>query len=359
LTSFALYEAYGTRPQEWLADGSGDPDRQKANTKEEESDLGLLNEGFRYRDLEIGTFLTRDPIGYADGPNVYCYVHCNPITRFDPLGLWRDDGHGGLTYDGHYNIYNEDGADRDDYEKNMELSYRDIEDRIKNNRCGFDGGGHGGDYVKLPNGSVIRVTDMQAALRANDITSSSSRRYKGSRSAYAALEVDGHMSSSDAEKVRDEVVSGGEVVSFAEHWSARYILNDHESLAKMYARNRSSFFQRGMVQLTFSNGEVWRRQSKMASAYHGEGAYKWCSSFGRELVIDRYGNIESRVQFYGTYNFGNNPFGDKNVNHYDLDMDPYYFWGSAPGDSGFYLSAKERGEMRVKFIGLDVLMSRR
>ncbi len=49
-------------------------------------------EGMRYRDLETGTFLTRDPIGYGDGPNVYCYVHCNPITHFDPLGLsgWEE-----------------------------------------------------------------------------------------------------------------------------------------------------------------------------------------------------------------------------------------------------------------------------
>jgi RHS repeat-associated protein len=90
LTSFALYEAYGTRPYEWPEDGSGDPDRQKANTKEEETDLGLLNEGMRFRDLETGVFLTRDPIGYGDGPNMYCYVHCNPITRFDPLGLTVD-----------------------------------------------------------------------------------------------------------------------------------------------------------------------------------------------------------------------------------------------------------------------------
>ncbi|MBC8205828.1 MAG: hypothetical protein H8E68_01595 [Kiritimatiellaeota bacterium] len=91
LTSFALYEAYGTRPYEWPEDGSGDPDRQKANTKEEETDLGLLNEGMRYRDLDTGTFMTRDPIGYKDGPNIYCYVHCNPITKFDALGLWSSE----------------------------------------------------------------------------------------------------------------------------------------------------------------------------------------------------------------------------------------------------------------------------
>lgn len=43
-----------------------------------------------YRDTETGTFLTRDPIGYQDGPNLYCYVHCNPITQFDAFGLMTE-----------------------------------------------------------------------------------------------------------------------------------------------------------------------------------------------------------------------------------------------------------------------------
>jgi RHS repeat-associated protein len=97
LTSFALYEAYGTRPYEWPVGGTGDPDRQKANTKEEETDLNLLNEGMRYRDLETGVFLTRDPLKYWDGPNMYCYVHCNPITRFDALGLEGEDSNDGSS----------------------------------------------------------------------------------------------------------------------------------------------------------------------------------------------------------------------------------------------------------------------
>ncbi len=87
LTWFAIYEAYGTRPYEWSDGTTGNPDRQMANTKDEEADIGMLNEGMRFRDLETGTFLTRDPIGYGDGPNIYCYVHCNPITHFDALGL--------------------------------------------------------------------------------------------------------------------------------------------------------------------------------------------------------------------------------------------------------------------------------
>ncbi len=61
-------------------------DRHRANTKEEDP-TGLLNEGFRYRDMETGTFISRDPLGHVDGPNVYCYVRQNPWTLWDPEGL--------------------------------------------------------------------------------------------------------------------------------------------------------------------------------------------------------------------------------------------------------------------------------
>lgn len=58
-----------------------------ANTKERSFTLGLDNHGMRYFDPETGRYITRDPIGYADGPNVYLYVHNNPINHIDPLGL--------------------------------------------------------------------------------------------------------------------------------------------------------------------------------------------------------------------------------------------------------------------------------
>jgi len=53
----------------------------------EQDPTGLLNEGFRYRDPETGTFLTRDPLGFKAGPNMYTYVRQNPWTHFDPEGL--------------------------------------------------------------------------------------------------------------------------------------------------------------------------------------------------------------------------------------------------------------------------------
>lgn len=82
----AQYEAFGTRTFE---EGT-DLDRQKANSKDEDPH-GLLNEGFRYRDLEAGIFITRDPLGFVDGPNVYTFVNQNPWTKFDPLGLATKD----------------------------------------------------------------------------------------------------------------------------------------------------------------------------------------------------------------------------------------------------------------------------
>jgi hypothetical protein len=29
-----------------------------------------VNEGFRFRDLETGSFISRDPLGFVDGPNM-------------------------------------------------------------------------------------------------------------------------------------------------------------------------------------------------------------------------------------------------------------------------------------------------
>jgi RHS repeat-associated protein len=82
LTWTASYEAYGKRPVET----GSNLDRQRANTKEEDP-TGLLNEHYRYRDLETGTWLSRDPAGFVDGPNLYAYVRQNPWSKFDPEGL--------------------------------------------------------------------------------------------------------------------------------------------------------------------------------------------------------------------------------------------------------------------------------
>ncbi len=48
----------------------------------------------RYYDAAIGTFVSRDPIGYSGGINLYEYVGDSPMIRVDPSGLawwWPPD----------------------------------------------------------------------------------------------------------------------------------------------------------------------------------------------------------------------------------------------------------------------------
>jgi uncharacterized protein RhaS with RHS repeats len=41
----------------------------------------------RYYDPKIGRFLSEDPEGFIDGPNMYPYVLNNPVRYVDPWGL--------------------------------------------------------------------------------------------------------------------------------------------------------------------------------------------------------------------------------------------------------------------------------
>lgn len=86
----AQYEAFGQQ----TATSGTTPDRQKSNSKDTDP-TNLVDEGFRYRDLETGMFITRDPAGFVDGPNLYTYVVQNPWAHFDPEGLSEDWHWGG------------------------------------------------------------------------------------------------------------------------------------------------------------------------------------------------------------------------------------------------------------------------
>ncbi|QLH38090.1 MAG: hypothetical protein HWD60_02630 [Defluviicoccus sp.] len=39
-------------------------------------------------DTNLGRFLSPDPIGYGDGPNMYAYVRNDPSNRVDETGMW-------------------------------------------------------------------------------------------------------------------------------------------------------------------------------------------------------------------------------------------------------------------------------
>ncbi len=48
---------------------------------------GLILFGFRFYDPNTGRWISQDPIGNLDGPNLYAYLHNNPLSHFDRFGL--------------------------------------------------------------------------------------------------------------------------------------------------------------------------------------------------------------------------------------------------------------------------------
>lgn len=63
-----------------------------------DSQAGLQQNYFRDYDPAIGRYVESDPIGLKAGINTYAYVHENPVSYNDPLGLdvstWECDGQG-------------------------------------------------------------------------------------------------------------------------------------------------------------------------------------------------------------------------------------------------------------------------
>jgi RHS repeat-associated protein len=82
------YDAQGNR----LNGGeTGDPFGYKGlNGYYTDAETGLVLCTYRYYDPSLGRWLTRDPIGYAGGLNVYGYCSNNPISAVDPLG-WCEE----------------------------------------------------------------------------------------------------------------------------------------------------------------------------------------------------------------------------------------------------------------------------
>ncbi|MCB1181740.1 MAG: DUF687 family protein, partial [Chlamydiia bacterium] len=63
----------------------GNPWRYAEKPIDEET--GLIYFGLRYYDPGIGRWISQDPSGYVEGPNLYAYCNSNPINIFDRFGL--------------------------------------------------------------------------------------------------------------------------------------------------------------------------------------------------------------------------------------------------------------------------------
>ena len=87
-------------------------------TKEYSPETGLIFFGARYYNPLIGRFITPDPLGQVDGPNVYLYLNDDPVNKYDLWGLYNVDI---WKYSKGYNEHNWSAAYLKQYFDNFNL----------------------------------------------------------------------------------------------------------------------------------------------------------------------------------------------------------------------------------------------
>ncbi|WP_068469970.1 RHS repeat-associated core domain-containing protein, partial [Candidatus Protochlamydia phocaeensis] len=104
-TAFGEETILNANGQDIAASQVGNPWRYAS--KRVDPETGWIYFGRRYYDPEIGRWTTPDPLGFADGPNLYAYLHHNPLSAFDAYGLFEED-------------YQGDPADHPIYDQDLE-----------------------------------------------------------------------------------------------------------------------------------------------------------------------------------------------------------------------------------------------
>jgi RHS repeat-associated protein len=85
--TYEEYHPYGTTSLRLAGSGTEVSDRRYRYTgKEKDEETGLYYHGARYYAPWLARWTAPDPIGIADGTNVYAYVHNSPVGLTDPSG---------------------------------------------------------------------------------------------------------------------------------------------------------------------------------------------------------------------------------------------------------------------------------
>lgn len=86
IISYEEYSPYGSTTYQAVRSQTETPKRYRYTGKERDEESGLYYHGARYYAPWLGRWTRTDPIGIADGTNVYAYVRNNPVLLLDKSG---------------------------------------------------------------------------------------------------------------------------------------------------------------------------------------------------------------------------------------------------------------------------------
>jgi RHS repeat-associated protein len=103
-------------------------------SKRFDAETNLTYFGRRYYDTTIGRWITTDPAGYQDGPNLYAYVHNNPLSKHDLYGLLDEDGFSFSSFG--RSVYRQGYSFLDSWTRGVELAFTNPQNQITANLIG-------------------------------------------------------------------------------------------------------------------------------------------------------------------------------------------------------------------------------
>ncbi|MFE4824124.1 SpvB/TcaC N-terminal domain-containing protein [Streptomyces sp. NPDC056704] len=88
IISYEEYSPYGTTTYRAVRKRTETPKRYRYTGFERDEETGLQLHGARYYACWLGRWLSPDPTGLTDGPNLYQYAHDSPVTKVDLTGAF-------------------------------------------------------------------------------------------------------------------------------------------------------------------------------------------------------------------------------------------------------------------------------
>ena len=275
----------------------------------------ILSSGFSYPDIANLKNEVESIIG-GNFKDLIVNAICNYVSGGD---YWRIISEGKVAWDGHMNLYQENG--------NLLYSYQKMREVLQNG---------------LESVSGVSQDRLNDIVWKNTLLEMVGKKADGTyvSKAAEALLSDGYMSYDEAM----DSLAGTAGKSFAvpdvfQHYSARIVANDTTLLEKIFTSPEmiDNWTDRNQP-VQYLNGVKATLLPDSKSVFHispeDKATYKWVLDDGRELVIgerkDGTKYVQTDDHYLGTYNMAN---PDNPVEHAVKDVFPYAFLGNTPDDS--------------------------